>query len=95
MIFVFLYVNFNVKFFIKFLKKNSKKYYLTLKYLYISIKNMKHNYEKNKRKKLSITIDPEIVNIIDGKTTNRSSIINWILREHFYKMGENISKIKL
>jgi len=56
---------------------------------------MKHNYEKNKRKKLSITIDPEIVNIIDGKTTNRSSIINWILREHFYKMGENISKIKL
>jgi len=56
---------------------------------------MKNIYDKNKRKKLSITIDPEIVKIIDEKTTNRSSIINWVLREYFNKMGEDISKIKL
>lgn len=56
---------------------------------------MKNNYDKNKRKKLSITIDPEIVNMIDEKTSNRSSIINWILREYFNKIGEDISKIKL
>jgi len=56
---------------------------------------MKNNYDKNKRKKLSLTIDNEIVNLIDEKTTNRSSIINWILREYFNKMGEDTSKIKL
>lgn len=68
---------------------------MTLKYLYIIKKKvMKNNYDKNKRKKLSITIDPEIVNMIDEKTSNRSSIINWILREYFNKMGEDTSKIK-
>ena len=56
---------------------------------------MKNIYDKNKRKKLSITIDPEIVKMIDEKTSNRSSIINWVLREYFNKMGEDISKIKL
>lgn len=56
---------------------------------------MKNNYNKNKRKKLSITIDPEIVNIIDDKTSNRSSIINWILKDYFNRIGEDVSKIKL
>ena len=56
---------------------------------------MKNIYDKNKRKKLSITIDNEIVNIIDEKTTNRSSIINCILKEYFNKIGEDVSKIKL
>jgi hypothetical protein len=57
--------------------------------------NMKNIYDKNKRNKLSITIDPKIVDMIDDKTTNRSSLINSILKEHFNCMGEDVSKIKL
>lgn len=56
---------------------------------------MKNIYDKNKRTKLSITIDPKIVDMIDNKTTNRSSLINWILKEHFNNMGDDVSKIKL
>jgi len=56
---------------------------------------MKKVYDVNRRKKLSITIDPVIVNIIDEKTSNRSSLVNWILKEYFGKMGEDVSKIKL
>jgi len=56
---------------------------------------MKNIYDKNKRNKLSITIDPKIVDMIDDKTTNRSSLINWILKDHFNNMGEDVSKIKL
>lgn len=83
--------------------KNSKKYYFDFKiFIYSIIKknnmkkdNMKNKYDSNKRKKLSITIEPQIVRIIDEQTTNRSSIINWILKDYFNKMGENVSKIKL
>lgn len=56
---------------------------------------MKDKSDLNKRKKLSITIEPQIIKIIDEQTTNRSSIINWILKEYFNKMGEDVSKIKL
>jgi hypothetical protein len=56
---------------------------------------MKKVYDNIKRKKLSMTIDPEIINIIDEKTSNRSSLINWILKEYFNSIGENVSKIKL
>lgn len=70
---------------------------MIFKYYYILIKKdvMKNKNELNKRKKLSITIEPQIIRIIDEQTTNRSSIINWILKEYFYKIGENVSKIKL
>jgi hypothetical protein len=56
---------------------------------------MKNNYDKNKRKKLSITIDPDIVKMIDEKTSNRSSMINWLLKEYFNNIGKDVSKIKL
>ena len=56
---------------------------------------MKNIYDSNKIKKLSITIESQIVRIIDEQTINRSSIINWILKKYFNKIGENISKIKL
>lgn len=56
---------------------------------------MKKIYDDNKRKKLSITIDPQIVEMIDDKTSNRSSIINWVLREYFNNIGEDVSKIKI
>ena len=56
---------------------------------------MKNIYDKNKRKKLSITIDNDIVNLIDEKTTNRSSLFNSILKDYFNNLGEDVSKIKL
>jgi len=56
---------------------------------------MKKNYDKNKRKKLSITIDPILVELIDDITTNRSSIVNWLLKEYFNSVGKDVSKIKL
>lgn len=56
---------------------------------------MKNIYDKNKRKKLSITIDAELLYLIDENTTNRSFIINWIIKEHFNKIGKDVSKIKL
>lgn len=56
---------------------------------------MKNIYDKNKRKKLSITIDSILVEMIDENTSNRSSIINWLLKEHFNKIGKDVSKIKL
>ena len=68
---------------------------MIFKYILIKKDVMKNKNELNKRKKLSITIEPQIIRIIDEQTTNRSSIINWILKEYFYKIGENVSKIKL
>lgn len=56
---------------------------------------MKKIYDNIKRKKLSITIQPDIVNLIDEKTSNRSSLVNWILKEYFNTIGEDVSKIKL
>ena len=56
---------------------------------------MKKVYDNIKRKKLSMTIEPEIVNFIDEKTSNRSALINWILKEYFNSIGEDVSKIKL
>jgi hypothetical protein len=49
---------------------------------------------KNKIR-VSVVLDPFIIELIDEKTSNRSSLINWLLKEHFGKLGENVSKIKL
>lgn len=48
-----------------------------------------------KKKKISIAINPEILKLLDNKTSNRSNYIDWLLLEYFNKMGEDISKIKL
>ena len=56
---------------------------------------MKRVEEKNRKTKISIAMSPEILEKIDDKTSNRSSLINWLLREHFAKNGEDVSKIKL
>ena len=52
--------------------------------------------DKNDKKiRVSVILDPIMVNMIDDKTSNRSSLINWLLKEHFGKLGEDVSKIKL
>jgi len=56
---------------------------------------MKNVYDKNKRKKISITINPKIIDMIDEQTSNRSSIINIALKEYFNILGEDVSKIKI
>ena len=48
-----------------------------------------------KKKKISIALNPEIIKLLDDKTSNRSNYLDWILLEYFNKIGENISKIKL
>jgi len=48
-----------------------------------------------KKKKVSITLDPKLVEMIDEKTANRSNLVNWLLKEHFGSLGEDVSKIKL
>jgi len=56
---------------------------------------MKWVEEKNRKTKISIALSPEVLEKIDDKTSNRSSLINWLLKEYFGKLGEDVSKIKL
>lgn len=51
--------------------------------------------DQNRKEKISVTLSPEIIEKIDDKTSNRSSLINWLLKEYFGKLGEDVSKIKL
>lgn len=48
-----------------------------------------------KKLRVSITLDPKIIDFIDDDTANRSHLINWLLKEHFGKLGKDVSKIKL
>lgn len=64
---------------------------MTLNILYIIIKNMK----KDRKKTVTVTLDPYMIKLVDEKTVNRSNLINWLLKEHFGKLGEDVSKIKL
>ena len=56
---------------------------------------MKKVNEKDKKKRVSVTLSPKIIKMIDDKTNNRSNLINWLLKEHFNSIGEDVSKIKL
>ena len=49
----------------------------------------------NKKIKISITLNPEILKLLDDKTSNRSNYLDWILLKYFNTLGEDISKIKL
>ena len=51
--------------------------------------------KEEKRKRLSITIAPEISKIISENTTNRSRYIEFALLEYFKNCGLDTSKIKL
>lgn len=50
---------------------------------------------KNKKIAISITINPEILKMLDDKTSNRSNYLDHLLLEYFNKLGENTTKIKL
>ena len=41
-----------------------------------------------KKDKLSITINPEINNQLEGLKVNKSKLINWLLLEHFNKINQ-------
>jgi hypothetical protein len=51
--------------------------------------------KEEKRKTYSITMSPEISEIIDTNTTNRSRYIEFALLDYFKKCGIDVSKIKL
>ena len=50
---------------------------------------------KNKKIAISISINPEILKLLDDKTSNRSNYLDWALLEYFNKIGSDTSKIKL
>jgi hypothetical protein len=49
----------------------------------------------DKKKKISISLNPEIIKMLDDKTSNRSNYLDWLLLEYFNNLGEDISKVKL
>lgn len=51
--------------------------------------------EIQKKVIISISLNKEIVDILNDKTSNRSNYLDWVLLEYFNKLGEDISKIKL
>ena len=50
---------------------------------------------ENKIKKITVTISPEILKLLDNKTSNRSHYLNVLLLEYFNNIDEDISKVKL
>ena len=56
---------------------------------------MKKNYSKEKRKKITVTVDNELLILLDDHTSNRSYIINLLLKEYLNKMGYDTTKIKI
>jgi len=68
---------------------------LTFKYLYIIIKRTTMKREIQKKVIISVSLNKEIVDILNDKTSNRSNYLDWVLLEYFNKLGEDVSKIKL
>lgn len=50
---------------------------------------------EEKKKKISVSLNPEILRILNEKTSNRSNYLDWILLEYFNSVGDDTSKIKL
>lgn len=55
----------------------------------------KMNKQKNKRIRITISIAPEMNDLIVDNTTNKSRYIEYALLEYFKKCGLDTSKIKL
>lgn len=51
--------------------------------------------EIQKKIRISVSLNHEIMNILNDKTSNRSNYLDWVLLEYFSKLGEDTSKIKL
>ena len=56
---------------------------------------MKRIKDENKKQRVSVTLDPKLIKMVDENTANRSNLINWLLKEHFGGLGENVKNIKL
>lgn len=57
------------------------------------MKKLKKEYDKKIR--FSISMSPELHNLIDINTTNKSKYIEFAMLEYFSKCGVDVSKIKL
>jgi len=51
--------------------------------------------DKDKKIKISISLSPEILKLLDDKTSNRSNYLDWVLLEYFNEIGEDTTKVKL
>lgn len=51
--------------------------------------------EEDRKIRFSISMSPELYDLIDYNTTNKSKYIEYAMLEYFNKCGINISKIKL
>jgi hypothetical protein len=51
--------------------------------------------EEDRKIRLSISMNPNLYNLIDINTTNRSKYIEFAMLDYFSKCGINVSKIKL
>lgn len=56
---------------------------------------MKKNYSNEKRKKITVTIDSDLIKLLDNHTANRSHAINLSLKEYLTKNGYDTTKIKI
>lgn len=50
---------------------------------------------KQKKVRITITLDRNLANIIDEKTNNRSKYMEYVLEYYFTSLGIDVSKIKL
>lgn len=51
--------------------------------------------DKEKKIKITVSLNPQLLKLLDNKTSNRSNYLDWALLEYFNKNGIDISKIKL
>ena len=44
---------------------------------------------------ISVSLSPDIIKILNEKTSNKSNYLDFILLKYFSKKGEDVSKVKL
>lgn len=50
---------------------------------------------ENKKVIISVSLNPDILRLLNEKTSNRSNYLDWALLEYFKKLDIEVSKIKL
>ena len=50
---------------------------------------------ENKKKIISVSLNPETILLLNDITSNRSNYLDWVLLEYFKKINLDTSKIKL
>ena len=71
-----------------------KTYFLTFKYLYIVIKKIIMEDKKLKRK-ITISINKDVLKNIENLTTNKSRLIEYILLDYLHKSNIKTNDIIL